>query len=160
MAAVLVMLMLGVVAGLVWLWLAHPAEWQMRANGIVLTEAAARGQFSVIVVFVVVGAVTSFVWALVATAYLRDLGWVLTPVLIVVTLAAAVVAWRLGVELGPPDPLNVTGASVGERLPSMLAVDGFAPFLVWPIFGLAGLLCTTWWGANDPAEQDEPVIAQ
>ena len=46
------LLALAVLAGLAWTWLARPAEWEVREQGVVLTEAASRGQFSVIVVFV------------------------------------------------------------------------------------------------------------
>lgn len=138
------MLVLAVVAGLVWLWLAEPAEWEVREAGVVLTEAASRGQFSVIVVFVLVGVVTSFVWAWAATWVLDGLGWLLIPAVVVLTTIAAVVAWRVGVDLGPPPPGSVTGVSVGDRIPAQLEVDGLAPFLVWPIFGLAGVIGATW----------------
>lgn len=142
---VVAMLLLGVVGGLVWLWFAEPAEWEVRPQGIVLTEAASRGQFSVIVTFVTVGVVASIVWGLAAATQLRELGWLVTPVVIVATLVAAVIAWRIGVTLGPPEPASVTGAAQGEKLPAELAVDGIAPFLAWPIFGLLGMLWATWW---------------
>jgi len=157
--SVVAMLLLGVGGGLVWLWLASPAEWDVGENGITMGESAARGQFGVVVAFVIVGAVTSFVWATVSTLFLRDLGWLFTPVVIVVSLAAAVIAWRIGVQLGPEDPATVTGAAVGDKLPSKLAVDGLTPFLVWPIFALTGLLFTTWWGTEDADERAEPTTA-
>lgn len=142
------MLLLGVVAGLVWIQLAHPAEWEARDGGIVLTEAAARGQFSVIVVFVLIGLIASLLWGWIATWMLPDLGWLLVPFVLVLTSLAAVIAWRVGVELGPPPPATVAGVSVGDRIPSQLAVDGLAPFLVWPIFGLVGVVGATWAGAR------------
>lgn len=137
------MLVLAVLAGLVWMWLAEPAEWEVRDRGVVLTEAASRGQFSVIVVFVLVGIVASFVWAWAATWLLSDLGWLIIPVVVVLTAVASVVAWRVGVELGPPAPGSVSGAAVGDRIPAQLKVDGLAPFLAWPIFGLAGVIGAT-----------------
>lgn len=140
----ILMLLLGIAAGFVWLGLAHPSEWEAVQNGIVLNEAAAKGQFSVVVVFVLIGAGTSLVWGAVAAWVLDDLGWVVTPVVIALTLLAAVIAWRIGVELGPPDPVTVTGLSIGDRVPSELKVDGLAPFLVWPIFGLVGVVGTMW----------------
>ncbi len=61
------------------------------------------------------------------------------------------IAWRLGVRLGPPDPSSVKGASVGDHVPAKLAIDGMAPFLVWPIFGLVGLIVATLIGvAREP----------
>ena len=146
LVSTLATILLGIVAGLVWLWLAHPAEWEARANGIVLTEAASKGQFSVIVVFVIIGAIASIVGGWVAVRVLPDLGWLLTPVVLVLTVVAGLVAWRVGVELGPPSPGSVAGVQVGDRVPSELAVDGVAPFLVWPIFGLVGVIGATWAG--------------
>jgi hypothetical protein len=142
------MLLLGVAAGLLWLQLADPARWEVRSDGIVLTEAAARGQFSVVVVFVLIGVIASLIWGWVATWMLADLGWLLVPLVIVLTTLAAVLAWRIGVELGPPPPATVAGVSVGDRLPSPLVVDGIAAFLVWPMAGLVGVVGATWSGAR------------
>jgi hypothetical protein len=136
--------LLGIVAGLVWLWLAHPAEWEGRDGGIVLTEAAARGQFSVIVVFVLIGAVASAVLGWVVASALPDLGWLLAPLVVVLATGAALLAWRVGVELGPPPPGSVAGVDVGDTVPAQLAVDGIAPFVVWPVFGLVGVIAATW----------------
>lgn len=144
-------ILLGIVAGLVWLWLAQPAEWEARSNGIVLTEAASKGQFSVIVVFVMIGAVASVLCGWAVVRVLPQLGWLLTPVVVGLTLAACLVAWRVGVELGPPSPGSVAGVKVGDRVPSELAVDGGAPFLVWPIFGLVGVIAATWFGERRKA---------
>ena len=146
------MLVLGVVGGLVWLWLAEPAEWEVTAEGIVLTEEAARGQFAVVVTFVSVGAVICFLWGWVAGHVLRELGWVLVPVFAAVAGLSAVIAWRVGVELGPADPRDVVDPSLGDRLPASLEVDAVAPFLVWPMFALAGLLVAAWLDRRVDAE--------
>ena len=59
--AVTAMLALGVVAGWVWVQFAHPAEWEVRTGGsIVLTEEAAGDRFSVVVVFIAIGAIASW----------------------------------------------------------------------------------------------------
>ena len=143
------MLALGVVGGLLWWWLAEPAEWEVTEQGIILTEDAARGQFAVVVTFVAVGAVLSLVWGWAAGRSLRELGWVLVPVLAVVAGAAAVVAWQVGLLLGPPDPRDVADPSLGDRLPSQLEVDAVAAFLVWPMFALLGLLVSAWLDRTD-----------
>jgi hypothetical protein len=88
-------------------------------------------------------------WA--ATWVLTDLGWLVIPLILVLTLLAAVIAWRIGVALGPPSPASVAGVSVGDRLPSKLGIDGLTPFLVWPIFGLVGVVGATWTGARSRA---------
>ncbi len=150
--SVVAMLLLGVGAGVVWQWLAKPAEWEVRSDGsIVLTEIAARGQFGVIVVFVIAGAVVSLIWGFATTFALRDLEWRLTPLVIVTTLVAAVIAWRVGVALGPVGPQAAVDPSVGDRLPSKLAIDGVAPFVVWPIFGVLGVFVATLMSKNTDA---------
>jgi hypothetical protein len=143
------MLVLGIAAGFVWIRFADPAEWQVQSNGVVLTEAASKGQFSVIVVFVIIGAVASFLWAWFAGLFLHEAGWIVTPVVIVATLVAAVIAWRLGVWLGPAGPESSTDRVVGDTIPSRLAIDGITPFLVWPIFGLIGVLWASWWSRRE-----------
>lgn len=145
-------LLAGLVGGLVWLWLARPAEWEGRDGGIVLNEAAARGQFSVVVVFVLVGAVVSVVCGAALVRAVPDLGWLAVPVVVLLTVAASLVAWRVGVELGPPPPESVVGVEVGQKVPAQLAVDGLVPFFVWPIFGLAGVIAATWAGDRRGAD--------
>ena len=134
------MLLLGVAAGFVWELLATPAEWEVSKRGLLMDEAASKGQFGVVVVFVAVGAVASLALGGFTAWTLRDLGWIATPLVIVGTLAASVLAWRLGVLLGPPDPSSVKGVSVGGHIPARLAVEGVSPFLVWPISGLTGFI--------------------
>jgi hypothetical protein len=134
------MLLLGVAAGFVWDLLATPAEWEVSNRGLVMDEAASKGQFPVIVVFAAIGIVASLVWGGFTAWILRDLGWIVTPFIIVVTMIASVLAWRLGVLLGPPDPSSVKDVSVGGHIPARLAVDTLSPFLAWPISGLIGFL--------------------
>ncbi|WP_344771400.1 hypothetical protein [Aeromicrobium panaciterrae] len=149
-STVIAMLLLGVATGVVWEALAKPAEWEVRADGsIVLTEIAARDQFGVIVVFVIAGIIVSLVWGIVTTLVLEDLGWKLTPLVVMVTLVAAVIAWRVGIALGPVGPREAVNPSVGDHLPSRLKVDGIAPFVAWPVFGVLGVLLTTWMRKGD-----------
>ncbi|MFI5425983.1 hypothetical protein [Aeromicrobium sp. UC242_57] len=131
---------LGLVGGLAWLWLASPAQWEARSNGLVLTEAGAQGQFSVIVTFVIVGAIGSLLLGAVAGRSCSGLGWAVTPFVVVLALVAAVIAWRVGVELGPPDPSSVSVSAVGDKVPAQLAIDTVVPFLVWPIAALLGVV--------------------
>lgn len=145
------MLLVGVAAGFVWERLATPAEWEVRGTGLAMDEAASKGQFSVIVVFVLVGLIASLLLGLVMGWTLGDVGWIVSPLVITATTAASVIAWRLGIHLGPPDPSSITGASVGDHIPARLAIDGVAPFVVWPIFGLIGLIVATLIGvAREP----------
>lgn len=137
-------LVLAFIATFLWVWLAEPAQWEVRDAGIVLTEAASKGQFSVIVTFVLIGIGTSVLLGGAAGWVLSDLGWLVTPVVIVLTVLASLIVWRLGIALGPPTPASVSGVSIGDRIPAQLEIDALAPFLAWPIFGLAGVIVATW----------------
>jgi len=146
-----VMLVLGGVGGLLWLWLAEPAEWEVTTQGIILTEDAARGQFAVVVTFVTIGAVLCVLWGWAAGRSLRELGWVLVPVFASAAALASLAAWQVGVRLGPSDPREAVDPAIGDRLSASLEIDAVAPFLVWPMFALIGLLLSAW---LDRSEQD------
>lgn len=149
----------GIVAGIVWWQLADPSLWEARDTGIVLTEEASRGQFSVVVVFTLVGAIASLLWAVGATVLLRGIGWPVVATAVVGAGLASVVAWQLGMTLGPPSPASVSGLSVGDTVPDQLRVDGIAPFIVWPMAALVGVLLATWGQGSgdhdDPADDDQ-----
>lgn len=157
------MLVVGAVGGYVWAQLAHPAEWEVQSSGsIVLTEVAARDQYTVIMVFMAVGAIGSLIWAWLTSLVLREVGWRLTPLVILATAAAGVIAWRLGIVLGPDGPLAAVHPVAGDKLPSKLAIDGVAPFLAWPIGGLVGVVGATWLSRGDTVEDEsigEPLSA-
>ncbi len=144
MSWLLLLLVLGAVGGVAWWWLADPAEWEVTERGIILTEDAVRGQFEVVVVFIGIGAVLCFGWAWAAGRSLRDVGWPLVPLFAVAASSAAVIAWQVGAALGPVDPRDVANPQLGDRLPAPLDVDAVAPFVMWPIFALAGLLFQAW----------------
>ncbi|TXL62854.1 hypothetical protein [Aeromicrobium terrae] len=155
------MLVLGVVGGLLWVWQADPAEWSVTKDGILLSEDAVRGQFSVVVTFMLVGAALSFLWAWAAAHAMRDVGWVRVPAFAVAAALAALVAWRLGVWLGPSGPEHATDPAIGDHLASQLKIDAVTPFLAWPVFALLGLLWDSWLQRPDDAdtevsEQSEP----
>lgn len=153
---------LGIVGGVVWSQLADPGRWEVRETGIVLTEEASRGQFSVIVVFTLVGAIAALVWAAVTTALSRSGGWPLVLLVVVGSAVAGLVAWQVGMVLGPPPPQTVSGLMLGDRVPDQLRVDGIAPFLVWPISGLVGVLLSTWgqgWRGDEDYDDERAIDA-
>ncbi|MGJ9423230.1 hypothetical protein [Aeromicrobium sp. CF3.5] len=151
--------LLGIVSGVVWAQLADPARWEVRETGIVLTEDASRGQFSVIVVFTLIGVIAALLWAAAMTLLARHGGWLLVASVAVGSTLAGVVAWQVGMLLGPPPPESVTGLALGDRVPDELRVDGIAPFLVWPIAALVGVLLGTWGQTGLDEDQDETEAA-
>ncbi len=147
--------LLGVVSGVVWAQLADPGLWEVRDTGIVLTEDASRGQFSVIVVFSLIAVIASLLWAAAMTVMARQGGWLLVACVAAGATVAGGLAWQVGMLLGPPPPDSVAGLSLGDRVPDELRVDGVAPFLVWPIAALVGVLLGTWGRSGLDDDQDE-----
>lgn len=132
--------LMGVVSGLVWWQLAEPSQWEVRDVGIALTEEGSRGQFRVLTSFVLVGAVASLLWGFAVCLIGRRSGWELVVAVMAGSVIAAVVAWQVGILLGPPAPGSVRGLSVGDTVPDQLRVDTLAPFIVWPIAAMIGML--------------------
>lgn len=153
------LLALGGVAGLVWFWLADPGEWEVTQLGLVRSEDEVRAQFAVIVSFVTIGALLCFGWGWAAGHRLRDVGWPLVPVFALVPGLAALIAWQVGVLLGPSNPAEAGNLSQGDRVPAQLEIDAVAPFLVWPMFALAGLVLAAWLDRSDDAEAAGGVTA-
>lgn len=150
---------LGIVAGLVWWQLAAPGQWEMRDVGLALTEEASRGQFQVVVVFTLVGAIAALLWAVVLSLLSRDAGWHLVVAIMVGSVLAALVAWQVGALLGPPPPETATGLKVGDTVPDELMVDSAAPFLAWPIAALVGVLLVSWGRGREPDSYERDTDA-
>ena len=79
----------------------------------------------------------------------------LVPVFAAAAGAAAVIAWQVGVVLGPSDPRETAHPALGDRLPSPLDIDAVAPFIVWPMFALLGLLLAAWLDRSDSDSIDD-----
>ena len=133
----------GVVGGVVWRFVTHPAIWVVTAAGATMSEDQSARQFGAVVTFVVIGAVISFLFGVAITMRLGD-HWSLVPLVAVLSGAAAGLAWTVGHLLGPHGPSSADRASIGARIPSALTVDAAAPFVAWAVFGVAGVLVGTW----------------
>jgi hypothetical protein len=146
---VLSTLVAGAVGGVAWWMLADPATWEVRETGLALTEEASRGQFQVVVVFTLVGAIVALVWSVVLSLVLRGAGWSQVVVILLGSVVASLVAWQVGALLGHPAPETVGGLSLGDRVPDQLMIDSVAPFLAWPVAAMVGVLLATWGQARD-----------
>ncbi|MCO7239314.1 hypothetical protein [Aeromicrobium sp. CnD17-E] len=159
-ALVGVLLVLAGGAAALWVALASPPQWEVTQQGVVLTEEASGAQVGVELLFVALGAAVGALWGLVAGFVLRRLGWVVVPLTVAATLAASVLTWRLGVELGPEGPLASRDLPIGTRIPAQLAVDSPASFVVWAIAGLVGVFVVTWAAGRRPdvSERSAPAL--
>ncbi|GAA2070499.1 hypothetical protein GCM10009821_04570 [Aeromicrobium halocynthiae] len=138
--AVLVLVAASALAGVAWSSWAEPGTWQVTEQGVVLTQEASQGQFDVEVLFVGIGVVLCLVWGLAVGVAGRSLGWPVVPVTAAAAALASLVAWTVGLSLGPPDPQTVQGLSLGDSFPDQLAVSSFSSFVAWPVAALGGLV--------------------
>lgn len=133
----------GILGGVVWWAIAKPAMWRITADGVTLSEDQSGHQFGVVISYVVIGAVVCFLFGVVLTVRVHE-HWVLVPVVAAMSGLAAAVAWQVGKFLGPDGPSRDTHGPVGTHVPAALSVGTAAPFVMWAVFGVAGVMVGTW----------------
>lgn len=131
----------GVVAAWLWAQWADPPTYQVLKASAVMGEEQAGRQFGVDVTFALIGLGIAALLGFLAGWRWHRVGWPLVVGVAVSAGLAAVVAWQLGVALGPSDPAGVwRSAQPGDHVPERLAVHAKGLLLVWPIGALAGLV--------------------
>ena len=132
--AVLVLAVTGVVAGAVWEWLwTAPDGVVVDHKWVALDEANLRGQFSGTAWYVVVGAVAGLLGGAVAALFLDRVPLATLIGVVVGSLLGALLMYRVGIALGPGDPLQAAaGAKEGAHLPARLAVSGHSAWIALP----------------------------
>lgn len=131
----------GLVGGWVWwkLWSPAPAgavfekQWYPRATEGLIAEFAGTGWY------VVVAVLAGLVLGLVVGLVLDHSEVVALAALVVGSVLAAWVMYRVGLHLSPPDPeIAARTADDGALLPGHLQVAGRSPFLAFPMGALLG----------------------
>lgn len=132
-SSLLIVVVAGVLAGIAWASLASPAALTVRPGGqIVLTEKHAAAQFSVVMLFLAIGALVSLAWGVYCAVRFASWGAWMIGAAIVGAAIASVLCWLVGVQLGPSDPRALTHLTGGETVHDALRVDSVASFVVWP----------------------------
>lgn len=148
----------GAVIGFVWSQIAQPSAFTVDSGQAFMGEAEAGRQFGVAVAYTWLGAITALVLGFVLGLRLHRHGWAIALIAAAAASVAAVIAWRVGLALGPPDPKSViAAASDGERVPRRLEIDSYGILLVWPVLALAGLLSAIAWFVPEPPAPEEGV---
>ncbi|MFC4497451.1 hypothetical protein ACFPA8_25290 [Streptomyces ovatisporus] len=153
----LVVTVLGVGLGLMWLWLA-PRVPLVTVDGAVFLkdpegEEAIGADGTFVLLAVGFGVVTG------ALAFLRSRGGGVGLVvgLAVGALLGSVLAWRLGVWLGPDTDLVAAAkaAGAGKTFDGPLKLQAKSALLVWPLLALiVHLTLTGLFGKRDPEPED------
>lgn len=123
----------GIPAAFLWWALARPAQWMATDRGLILNEVNARGQFQVVAVFTVIGAVIGLVAGWLTHRLTRPATWRVALGVAAAASVASLVCWRLGVRLGPGAVEDASGLEAGDMVPAPLTVDSIPSFLVWPL---------------------------
>lgn len=131
----------GAVAGLVWEWLWTAPVGVVVEQRWVLDEAGLRDDFSGTGTYIAVAAVAGvLVGALVALVFDRS-ELVTLVALVVGSVVAGWLMYRVGIALGPADPRALArSAEEGAHLPAQLKVLGRSPFVAFPSGALVGLV--------------------
>lgn len=130
----------GLAGAVAWATWADPGTWVVVEGGLTMNEPGSRGQFGTVVTFVLVGLIAGLLLGLIAVVTSPRLGWTMTLIVGLLAVVASLIAWRLGVVIGPPDPTAVRDLSIGDSVPAELVVDTWVAFLAWPIGAMAGVL--------------------
>jgi hypothetical protein len=139
--ALVLLAVAGALSGLLWEWLWTPPTGVVVDHQWLQDERGLRGDFSGTGTYVAVAAVIGLL-AGAAVAVLFDRSELVTlAVVLVGSLLAGWLMYRVGLAVGPPDPHPLAEtARNGSHLPGELVVSGWSPFVAFPSGALVGLL--------------------
>jgi hypothetical protein len=142
------------VLGLLWLWLAPRVPLVARGDAVLLANSEGQQAIGADGVFLLLGLAAGAIAGAVVFALRRRGGVAVVLGLFAGSLLGAVLAWRLGVWLGPTQDVAGHAREAGEGIvfdaPLELAAKG--ALLGLPFAALAvHLLCVALWGPRDPA---------
>ncbi|HEU5036014.1 MAG TPA: hypothetical protein VFT70_03335 [Nocardioides sp.] len=139
--AVLVLAVVGVLAGVVWEWVwTAPVGVVVDHKWVALDEANLRDQFSGTGWYVVVAAVAGLVGGAVVALFLDRVPLATLLGVVVGSLLGAMLMYRVGLALGPGDPLQAAAdAKEGAHVPAQLVVTGHSAWIALPAGALVAL---------------------
>jgi hypothetical protein len=146
---------LGAVSGVVWEWVWTPPVNVIRDHQVFYSSyESLRRVFSGTGLYVVVGAAASALLSLAVCLLARARELVTLAAVLVGSVMAAAVMRQVGLLLGPADPKDVARTATHDQtVLGQLKVEGFSPYLVWPMVGLfvLALVFFAWPGGYDVA---------
>jgi hypothetical protein len=129
---------LGAVAGVVWETVWTPPGQVVDHHQVLFDSyASLRRVFTGTGLYALVGAVASAALALVVCVVTRGRELLVLLLVVVGSVIAAALMWRVGTLLGPSDPASVAAhAAHRTHVSGELTVAGRSPYLVWPMTSL------------------------
>ncbi|GAA0490822.1 hypothetical protein GCM10010361_65140 [Streptomyces olivaceiscleroticus] len=154
---VLVTTVCGALLGVLWAWLAPHVPLISDGKAVYLKNAEGEESIGADGTFLLLGFALGVVSAAIVFLWRRRGGVPLVVALVVGGLLASVLAWRLGMLLGPEQDVvaHAKAAGKGVAFDAPLRLQAKGALLAWPIGAvLANLLLTGAFGPRDP----EPFV--
>ena len=138
---------LGAAGGWFWYrWWGPPGEGEVyeTSRGPLWLDTADQARthaFDAIAQFVVIGVTLGLVLGLVAAIVGRRRPLGALAAVCAASAVGALLAARVGFQLSPPDPQTLADeVEIGAKLSDGLVLDGWTPYLCWPVGALVGFL--------------------
>jgi hypothetical protein len=130
--------LVGVVAGLLWEAVWTPPTQQVQDHAVYYTSyESLRRVFTGTGLYALIGAAGSALAALVTCLLARRRELLSLLAVLVGSVIAAGVMWKVGTSRGPVDPTTLAAhAANGTKVSGPLQVSGHSPYLVWPMASL------------------------
>ena len=140
-------LVFGLLAGVAWYLLVPDVTVSVGDDGEPrLGTAAASGVFAYDAWFMVVGSISGLLLGAVLFTRHRRESVVAAVAVAVSGLVGSLVAWRVGVLLGPePVEARATALDNGGTLTLDVGLEAYGVLLAWPIAGLVAVLAVSAW---------------
>ncbi len=150
----------GVVLALLWVWLTPHVPLVSNGEAVFLADTEGEQAIGADGTFILLALVCGAVTGALVFLLRRHGGIPLVVALTVGGVLASVVAWRLGLELGPGDDVVARAKEAGEGVPfdAPIELGAKGALIAWPIAATAvHLALTALFGPRDPEPQ--PVHA-
>lgn len=159
MLYVVLVVVVGLLAGLFWVNVVDLPTYTMRADQTAyITERGMTQFFAIDAWFVVIGAILGIGLGIIAWRWFRPLGWPIAVIAAVGAEVSALACWGFATLIGP-GPINqrIAGAGVGDQIPIEFTLHAYATLAVWPFFALLPILLAS---ALMPDPEDLPDPAE
>nr|WP_206314018.1 DUF2567 domain-containing protein [Streptomyces coryli] len=148
----------GLLYGALWTWLAPRVPLIAQDGAVLLRDSESEHTIAIDGTFTLLGLGFGALAAALVFLWRRRGGVALVLALAIGGLLAALVAWRFGVWLGPPQDVAAQAKSVGEgkAFDAPLRLNAKGALLAWPVGAMiAHLILTGLFGPRDPDPQPQ-----